>query len=386
MKKKVVYFLPDNPIGDKAGNTTRCFQLLSYFYNNKEFLGVDFISFLPWSDASIALFKESFPEFNLILIPKKGPKTTNYLKYFFIDKLPKLWRSIFGAHSSISLVTPYIEKQLKKQLNNKRYDIALISYASWASLIQIIDAKYSIIDTHDFITKQFIDREKNDSQHKIGRLFQQEIDLLQRFNEVWSYSLEEHYIFEQFLKNRVRLMPVSFTVQDLDPYRQNNFDILYVASDNPHNIKSINWFIQQVLPHLPGLKITVIGKICKEIPANQAIMKLGVVDELDVYYQQAKITICPMVSGTGIKIKVLESLSYGIPVVTSRRGVDGLINKTNNGCLVSNDPIEFAMLVKKLLDDADFYAKNVQEAKSFFNENYAVDKELKLLDTIFLGN
>ncbi|MGH2623967.1 MAG: glycosyltransferase, partial [Sphingobacterium sp.] len=197
MKKKVVYFLPDNPIGDKAGNTTRCFQLLSYFYKNKEFVHVDFVSFLPWSDASIAQFKALFPAFNLILIPKKGPKKTNYLKYFLVDKLPKLWRSIFGGRSSISLVTPYIEKQLKNQLNNKRYDIALVSYASWASLIQLIDAEYSIIDTHDFITKQFIDREKNDSQHKIGRLFQQEINLLQNFNEVWSYSLEEHYIFEQ---------------------------------------------------------------------------------------------------------------------------------------------------------------------------------------------
>jgi len=382
MKKKVVYFLPDNPIGDKAGNTTRCFQLLSYFYKNKDLIQVDFVSFLPWPDVSIAQFKSLFPAFNLILIPKKGLTTTNYLKYFLVDKLPKLWRSIFAGRSSISLVTPYIEKQLKNQLNNKRYDIALVSYASWASLIQLIDAEYSIIDTHDFITKQFIDREKNDSQHKIGRLFQQEINLLQNFNEVWSYSLEEHYIFEQFLKNRVRLMPVSFAIQKLEPQRQINYDMLYVASDNPHNIKSINWFCQQVLPHLSGLKIAVVGKICKEIPDQDPIIKLGVVDDLDVYYQQAKITICPMLSGTGIKIKVLESLSYGIPVVTTRRGVDGLINKTNNGCLVSNDPIEFAMLVKNLLEDPAFYAKNVEEAKSFFRKNYAVDKDLKLLEAI----
>ena len=386
MKKKIVYFLPDNPIGDKAGNTTRCFQLLSYFEKNKEVLTVDFVSFLPWNDASIVLFKEFFPDFNLTLIPKKGPKKTNYLKYFFVDKLPKIWQAIFRGKASINLVTPYIEKQVRKQLANNTYDIALISYASWADLIQLIDARYSIVDTHDFITKQFIDRDKKDSHHKIGQLFQQEIDLLKEFNEVWSYSLEEHYIFEQFLKNQVRLMPVSFKMQELDPGRQINYEVLYVASDNPHNIKSIHWFSQQVLPHLHDVKITVIGKICKEIPAQESIEKLGVVEELDAYYQQAKITICPMLSGTGIKIKVLESLSYGIPVVTTRRGVDGLINKTNNGCLVSNDPIEFALLVEKLLNDPEFYANKSLEAKTFFSENYSATSELKLLNTIFLDN
>jgi len=55
------------------------------------------------------------------------------------------------------------------------------------------------------------------------------------------------------------------------------------------------------------------------------------------FYQNVSIVICPMFSGTGVKIKVLEALSYGIPVVTNQRGVDGLLNKSANGCLVTEN-------------------------------------------------
>lgn len=111
--------------------------------------------------------------------------------------------------------------------------------------------------------------------------------------------------------------------------------------------------------------------------------KNSFVEDLNSVYQQSKIAICPMLSGTGVKIKVIEALSFGLPVVCNERGVDGLLNKTNNGCLVSNDPDEFANYIKKLLTDEDFYTKISTEATSFFNSYHSLDANYKLLDTVF---
>ena len=79
------------------------------------------------------------------------------------------------------------------------------------------------------------------------------------------------------------------------------------------------------------------------------------VQDLEEFYTNARVAICPMLSGTGIKIKVLEALSYGLPVVTNRRGIDGLINKKNNGCIVCQDPKDFADNINQLIKDDVFY-------------------------------
>ncbi|MDE5448512.1 glycosyltransferase family 4 protein, partial [Elizabethkingia meningoseptica] len=107
---------------------------------------------------------------------------------------------------------------------------------------------------------------------------------------------------------------------------------------------------------------------------------------LDDYYKSAKIAICPMLSGTGIKIKVLEALSYSLPVVTNRRGVDGLINKSLNGCLVSESGLEFADNIMKLLNDDKFYEEIKHYGKKYFLENHMINQEKKILDHTFLND
>jgi len=157
-----------------------------------------------------------------------------------------------------------------------------------------------------------------------------------------------------------------------------------VASDNPHNIRSIHWFVESVLPKINGLSLHIFGKICRAVPDHSQIVKHGMVDNLDEVYQQAKIAICPMLSGTGIKIKVLEALSYGIPVVTNRRGVDGLVNKVQNGCLVAEDGSDFARAIMELAHDERHYEQLGKEGIDFYDSFYTQQKEWDLFDRKFI--
>ena len=122
-----------------------------------------------------------------------------------------------------------------------------------------------------------------------------------------------------------------------------------MGSNNPHNTNAAKWFFDKVYPLLPDtIKITVVGRVCSAVPEKENIEKIEYAENLSEYYKKSKITICPMLSGTGLKIKVVESLSYGIPIVCNTRGVDGLLNKLNNGCIVTNDPNEFSNAIQKL--------------------------------------
>jgi glycosyltransferase involved in cell wall biosynthesis len=375
MKKKVLYFMPDNPMSGKAGNTTRLNYMLSYF-NENEALDVTFVSLRDWGmwkKEEEILFHEKFPNIQLHLLDKKYKKS--FLKYLFLYKIPYLFKK-----NSIDTTSYILRKEFSEIIKKSAFDFALISYATWGRLVnEVSDSTYTIIDTHDFITAQ--------SRHKrtIGKLFQDEISILKQYDNIWTYSVEEEYIFDQFTDKKVTLMPVSFPDHFIDVKKEFKYDILYVASDNPHNIKGIQWFLKEVLPLLNNVKIHIIGKIGKAIAEDYPnVIKYGMVDDLQEFYNHAKIAICPMLSGTGVKIKVLEALSYGLPVVTNRRGVDGLINKKNNGCLVSQDPVEFSKAIHQLMNDEVFYENVKKQGICYFKENHNSKIEKEILDSIFL--
>ena len=60
-------------------------------------------------------------------------------------------------------------------------------------------------------------------------------------------------------------------------------------------------------------------------------------ESLDDLYSRTKIAIVPMFDGTGLKIKTITAMSYGIPVVGTCAAVDGFADKKENPCLITNN-------------------------------------------------
>ena len=366
--------MPDNPIAGKAGNTTRLRSILSYF-NDSKMVEATFVSLKDWGmwkENDINIFEKEYPNIKLSLLEKKHKKS--FLKYIFLYKIP-----YFFKNNSIDISSFVLRKNFAEIANNEKFDSIIISYASWGNIIEHVrNIPHSIVDTHDFITAQ-----KSSKKNKIGKYFQDEMRILSKFDEIWTYSVEEEYIFEQFTNKKVTLIPVSFPINFNEANAVSKYDIIYVASNNPHNIAGINWFLKEVLPFLENTEIHIIGKICTEIGDYEKVVKHGMVDDLNDFYNRAKVAICPMLSGTGIKIKVIEALSYGIPVVTNRRGVDGLVNKKENGCLVTDDAKIFAGEIMHLLNDKVYYAQIQNEGISYFKNNHDPKLEVELLNNIF---
>lgn len=378
MKIRVLYFMPDNPLSSGAGNLTRARQLLDYFKDNEDIYQVDFFSVKDWGEwdtDSLKLFTERYPNIKLLLKSRKI--SLEYpIRSFFLYKIPNLFTKLIRGFS-VDITSFMIRRGARQIFRENDYDIAIISYASWGKIIDKIKSKktYKIIDTHDFITAQ-----KRHMKLWIGKLFQSELRILSKYDEVWTYSIEEEYIYQQFTNKKVVLLPVSFTNNIKETKNEYKYDIIYIASQNSHNIYGARWLYDEVLPYLKNCKIQMIGKICYDVEDHPLVEKNYLVEDIDQYYRNAKISICPMLTGTGIKIKVLEALSYGLPVVATRRGVDGLMSKANNGCIVTDTGKEFANNIMKLLADEDFYEETKATAKKYFLENHTLYHERNVLD------
>jgi hypothetical protein len=389
--KKVLYFFPDNVGKQTAGNKTRAIQLLKYL--KERGYHVDFVSLKhekvdqDTEQQTIDYLLNNNLADNVYLLPRK-PAKGNPIVYFFKNKLWDLiyyWMA-YPLRSNIpTFLTIALKNAFEDILKANTYDDIIISYVTCAGLISnksLLKGAKTIIDTHDFITAQF----KYKKNFHLGVTFQDEISRLNKFDEVWAISHEEQYVFGQFSKSKVRLVPLMIDMDHLadKPAIVPKYDLIYVASDNVHNKRSAGWFFEKVYPLLPhDLRICVIGLINKSIPEKYKIERVAYAEHLDDYYTASKVALCPMLTGTGVKVKVVEALAHGLPVVCNLRGIDGLPNKRLNGCMVSDDPVVFAQNIMILLNDKELYALQSDLAKELFDNSFSKAVLYQELDAAF---
>jgi glycosyltransferase involved in cell wall biosynthesis len=389
--KRVLYFFPDNLGQLNAGNKTRAVELLNFFKDRG--INVDFATLKAekrnfYNEAeAIAYIKDNQLADNVFLLPRK-PVASNPLLYFFKHKLWDLFYYLFTfpVKSSIpTFLTIALKRAFERLLKQKSYDQIIISYVQCADLIsnkKLVGDAYCIVDTHDFITAQFKDKKR----FNLGATFEDEINRLNLFDEIWAISSDEQFVFSQFCKPPVKLLPIMLNKPSAGTYNYSNrkYDIIYVASDNVHNQLAAKWFFEKVYPLLPKqVSICVIGKINQHLSLNKQITQLAFVEDLAPYYTNARVAICPMLSGTGIKIKVIEAMSYGLPVVCNTRGVDGLPNKTDNGCIVTDDEQAFCDSIVMLLNNPEAYQQQSKLALYTFDTNFSRQAVYSMLDSTF---
>lgn len=375
-----------------AGNITRAMYLLKYFSQKGyevDFAGIRNEKGDPGADqTTINLLKGNKLAANVHLLPRK-PGKNNPVLYFLRYKLWDLFYYLFTFPLSSNIPT-FMTLQLKKAfeglMQQKEYDYIIVSYVYYANLVankNLTGKARLIIDTHDFTTAQF----KYKKRFNVGATFADEIKRLNAFDEVWAISAEERYVFNQFCKSKVQLVPMMMDApaRNTSHIDEKIYDLIYVASDNVHNQRAANWFFKEIYPLLPaGIHMCVIGKINQFIPDTCAITRVPFAEDLNAYYSKAKIAICPMLSGTGVKVKVIEALSHGLPVVCTEYGTDGLPNKIDNGCLVTSNAATYAQLIIKLLTQPALYTEQQAFARRLFDQYFETGVSYKILDELFV--
>ena len=103
----------------------------------------------------------------------------------------------------------------------------------------------------------------------------------------------------------------------------------FLASGNQHNTEGLQRFIAQVWPSLlaqcPHAVLKVAGSVTKNITTDADNVELvGWVDDLKTFYQQCRLIINPCETGSGLKIKTIEAVGFGIPVVSTPCGAAGV--------------------------------------------------------------
>jgi glycosyltransferase involved in cell wall biosynthesis len=110
-----------------------------------------------------------------------------------------------------------------------------------------------------------------------------------------------------------------------------------------------------VLEQVPEAELVVVGS---DPPQRHSLPNMGrsidlrgFVEDVREPLRECSLFVCPILSGSGMRVKLLEAFAAGIPVVSTRVGAEGLAFEDGDVCALADDPVDFAAHVVELLRD-----------------------------------
>lgn len=195
------------------------------------------------------------------------------------------------------------------------------------------------------------------------------------------------YFRENGCRKPVTVIPFGVEPEDVPQVEAEPDSLFHIgAMDWLPNQESIRWLLEEVWPvvhrEVPRAKLYLAGRKMPECWMKAHIEGVSVVGEVpDAMYfiGSKKINVVPLLSGSGIRVKIIEAMSVGKTVITTTVGAQGIDYTNGENLLIANTPQEFAQQIKRCLDDDDFCHRVGAAAERLISEQY---NEGKLADKL----
>jgi GT2 family glycosyltransferase/glycosyltransferase involved in cell wall biosynthesis len=220
------------------------------------------------------------------------------------------------------------------------------------------------------------------ARYEYLRAFHYELRMLPRCDRVQVCTRENGEYLAGFLPRKSALRGrlqaglragIDTACYDFAPGGREPFTMLFMGSfRHPPNVVALDWFVNAVLPHIlarrPEARLVVVGSDAPQrhpyADRAPAIEIRGFVDDIREPLARYAVFVCPVLTGSGVRVKLLEAFAGGIPVVSTRIGAEGLARQQGEFCLLADQPEAFAEKVLQVFDDPPLAAEMAARARS----------------------
>jgi GT2 family glycosyltransferase len=278
-----------------------------------------------------------------------------------------------GRSSYMGSIVPHAVREFQnddldwlihRQIYTRKIDVLQLEYTPLAQYIGAYRRIAGILFEHD-IYFQSIARGlgrvlgvgKLTARFEYLRALRYELRMLPRCDRVQVCTLENKEYLASFLP-RIRGKLQEGLRAGIDTARYNPVrpppepDTMLFLGGFRHspNAIAVEWFARKVMPHIlaarPNARLIVIGSDPPPPHAfadlGGAMEILGFVDNIRDALARYAVFVCPILNGSGVRVKLLEAFAAGIPTVSTYIGAEGLARKDGEFCLLADDPEEFA--------------------------------------------
>ncbi len=194
-------------------------------------------------------------------------------------------------------------------------------------------------------------------------------------------------------------VPLGMDLEAIRPDRQPATPgvCLFVGSFNHRpNVLAATLLVNEIWPQVhakaPEIKLTLVGRgsdvFLNEIALPQTqltqmgISATGFVDDLSPFFRESKLFIAPLPEGGGIKIKILEAMARGIPVITTEIGAEGIAREQDKVMIITDHQDGFAKAVLLALEDLEI-EENALRARILMENKFSWKAIAKRLIDIY---
>jgi polysaccharide biosynthesis protein PslH len=277
----------------------------------------------------------------------------------------------FPLQSAIC-ISPALRHRLARLLSTGDFDVIHIEHLRAARLIELVPSTMpAVFDSVDCISL-LLERTLNGSHSRwqrgvaaleLRRTRRLESMLVQRFDRVSVTSPDDAQAMgDSSREPAVAVIPNGVDLayyQPRDVARDRATLVLSGKMSYHANVTAALFFVKEIFPLVrqsrPGVHLAIVGSnppsAIRALGRDPAITVTGHVEDMREPLSRASIAVCPVTVKVGIQNKILEAMAMGLPVVSTRQGIEGLNVRPGRDLLVGENPAEFAVLVCRLLDN-----------------------------------
>lgn len=322
------------------------------------------------------------------------------IEYCIIKSMPNK----IGAVKSLLEKESYIlsrfkNSELKEKLLNidySNYDLIVFDGLASALFMEEIKIKSGlkvVLRTHnlEFRVWENLQKEvKNPIKSSYfyvqsNKLKKQELNLFKIADSIWHLNKDEIKDFPKEFTSKVHFLPI---VVELNQKRKastsDNFSIGFLGAANwQPNAEAIKFIQSELANSLKEIDIETL--IAGRFQTNEMLLfknltNLGEVSKIENFFNSIEVFVNPIFSGSGLRVKIIDAVEYMVPIISSKKGVEGLGLIPNKDYLKAENKLEFIDKIKELKTNPD---KGIDLAKSAFE---TLNRQLGLQSNISVIN
>ncbi len=301
-------------------------------------------------------------------------------------------------------------RKLREFIKDRRIDIAIFEGLRGAQYRKIVKSIPTILYEHN-VESEIVEQFGSDLRRNPAKIFKGRLD--RKLLNLWMYifgkrevgltrkfesralisfdlclacSERDAAILERAVDRKlIKTIPWCMEIPEKphDVKDKEICNLVFVGSMNwEPNRDAVKWFVKAVYPiikkELTNVRFIIAGSqmdrdIQKSCTGDGILVK-GFVNDLSNLWLDTDIFIAPVRMGSGVNVKVLEAMSYGVPVITTSKGSEGINVKDGKHLLISNSPSEILHSIKYLIGNAGVRRNIGLNAREFIIRNHSTDK------------
>lgn len=356
---KVLVLDEEIPFPLNSGKRIRTWNLLRNLARDHD---ITFLCYGKPEDPGFSMLEN----FGIRVVPVKGLPPSNSFSFYAgaLANLFSIWPYSVSRHHTRRFL--HTVKQLAA---TERYDLVHCEWTPYASYMRAAKKLPMLVMAHNIEATVWRRRAEHGSNIAERLYMKMQAWKMSRFERrcfskaarVATVTVEEQRTAEAWGARATSLVSNGVDTEYLKPAPQSAEpdSLLFLGSlDWQPNRDALLYLLREILPEIqsvsPHAMLRVVGrqpatKLREQVEGLRGVEWVGEVPDIRPWFARATVVLVPLRIGGGSRIKILESMSMGKAVVTTKIGAEGLDVVSGVHCLIADTPKEFAQNVVNLL-------------------------------------